>query len=112
MCCQSAGSARQNHDQGGPTTASVIVSDDRGGQAMARDDEPNEGGRQISAGVVGLALVAVLLAVFIFQNTVRVPVKLLLWEFEGQMWMVLLGTAVVSLVLVELASMLRRRRRR
>jgi uncharacterized integral membrane protein len=79
---------------------------------MAKDDEPNEGGRQISAGVVGLALVAVLLAVFIFQNTVRVPVKLLLWEFEGQMWMVLLGTAVVSLVLVEFASMLRRRRRR
>jgi uncharacterized integral membrane protein len=76
---------------------------------MARDD--GDGKRQVNAGIVGLAIVAVLLAIFIFQNTSRVTVELYFWEFTGQMWIVLLGTALVALVLAELATMLRRRRR-
>lgn len=76
---------------------------------MASDDSDSR--RQISAGFVILAIVAILLVVFILQNTQRVPVELFFWEFTGQMWVVLLGTAVVTLVLAEVASILRKRRR-
>jgi uncharacterized integral membrane protein len=76
---------------------------------MARDRD--EGGSQISAGLVGLAVVAVLLVVFIFQNTGEQTVKVLLWDFTGPMWVILLATALVALVLAELATFIRRRRR-
>lgn len=74
--------------------------------------DEGSGRTQISAGFVGIAVVAVLLIVFIFQNTQDETVTLLLWEFSAPMWLVLLGTAVVTLVLAEVATMLRRRRRR
>ncbi|MFP3907241.1 MAG: hypothetical protein ACLFRV_13910 [Acidimicrobiales bacterium] len=75
-------------------------------------DEENDGGLQISAGLVGLALVAVLLAVFIFQNTDDEPVNIYLWEVTAPMWLILLATALVTLVLTEVAGFIRRRRRR
>jgi uncharacterized integral membrane protein len=67
---------------------------------------------QISAGIIGMVVLAILLVIFIFQNTERVPVKLYFWEFNGQMWVVLLGTAVVTLVLAEIGTFVRKRRRR
>ena len=76
---------------------------------MARDRD--EGGPQISVGLVGLALVAVLLIVFIFQNTGELTVKVWFWDFTGPLWVILLATALVALVLAELATFLRRRRR-
>ncbi|MDZ7678594.1 MAG: hypothetical protein U5K29_08570 [Acidimicrobiales bacterium] len=75
-------------------------------------DEENDGGLQISAGLVGLTLVAVLLAVFIFQNTDDQPVSIYLWEVTAPMWLILLATALVTLVLTEVAGFIRRRRRR
>lgn len=66
---------------------------------------------QISAGFIGIAVIAVLLVVFIFQNTQDETVKLLLWEFTAPMWLVLAATALVTLVLAEIATFLRRRRR-
>jgi uncharacterized integral membrane protein len=75
-------------------------------------DEDNDGGLQISAGFVGLALVAVLLMLFIFQNTDDQPVKIYFWEVTAPMWLILLGTAMVTLVLTEVAGFIRRRRRR
>jgi uncharacterized integral membrane protein len=76
---------------------------------MARDG--GEGGRQISAGIVGLAVVAVLLAIFIFQNTGELTVKVYFWDFTSPLWVVLLATALVTLVLAELATLVRKRRR-
>ena len=74
-------------------------------------DEEKDG-IQISAGLVGLTLVAALLIIFIFQNTGDQPVKLYFWEVTAPMWLILLGTAVVTLVLTEVAGFIRRRRRR
>lgn len=77
---------------------------------MANEDSSSR--TQISAGFIGIAVVAVLLIIFIFQNTQEETVELLLWDVTAPMWLVLLGTAVVSLVLAEVATFLRRRRRR
>jgi uncharacterized integral membrane protein len=76
---------------------------------MAR--EGDEGGRQVNAGLVGAALVAVLLAIFIFQNTDEQNVKVYFWDFTGPLWVILLATALVTLVLAELVTLVRRRRR-
>ena len=76
---------------------------------MAR--EGGETGRQVSAGLVGLAVVAVLLAIFIFQNTGDLTVKVFFWDFTGPLWVILLATALVTLVLAELATFVRKRRR-
>lgn len=74
-------------------------------------DEEKDG-IQISAGLIGLTLVAALLIVFIFQNTENFMVKIYFWEVEAPMWLILLGTAVVTLILTEVAGFIRRRRRR
>lgn len=71
-----------------------------------------ESTRQVSAGLVGLGVLAVLLAVFIFQNTDDQTVKLYFWEVTAPMWIVLLVTALVALLLSELLTLVRRRRRR
>lgn len=76
---------------------------------MARDG--GEGGRQVNAGLVGAAIVAVLLAIFIFQNTGEVTVEVFFWDFTGPLWVILLATALVTLVLAELVTFVRRRRR-
>jgi len=78
---------------------------------MARGDANADGGRQISAGIVGLGIIAVLLVVFIVQNTDETPVTVLFWDVTAPLWMVLLGTAVVALVIAELAGIVRRRSR-
>lgn len=75
---------------------------------MANEDSERT---QVSAGFIALAVVAVLLVVFIFQNTQDETVTLYFWEFTAPMWLVLLATAVVTLVLAEIGTFLRRRRR-
>ncbi len=73
----------------------------------------NEGSsRQVSAGLIGLGVLAVLLAIFIFQNTDDQTVKLYFWDVTAPMWIVLLVTALVALVMSELFTLVRRRRRR
>ena len=79
---------------------------------MARNDSEVEGGRQINPGLIAAAVVGVLLAVFIFQNTDDQTVSIFFWEVTAPLWVVLLGTALVALVITELASTIRRRRRR
>lgn len=67
---------------------------------------------QISAGLIGLVVVAVLLLIFIFQNTQEATVEVFFWDVEAPMWVVLLGTAMVAIAIAELASFIRRHRRR
>jgi uncharacterized integral membrane protein len=76
---------------------------------MAR--EGGEGGLQINAGLVGGALLAVLLAIFIFQNTGEETVEVFFWDFTGPLWVILLATALVTLVLSGMFTLVRRRRR-
>jgi uncharacterized integral membrane protein len=68
--------------------------------------------RGVSPGVAIAAILAVLLLVFIFQNTDEVRVTAYFWDFTGPLWLVLLVTVAVGLVILELFNTLLRRRRR
>lgn len=74
-------------------------------------DEETKSGIHISAGLIGVVLVAALLVIFIFQNTQKETVELYFWEVTAQLWVVLLGTAGVTLLLAGVASFTRKRRR-
>lgn len=68
-------------------------------------------GRGVSPGLVVAVVLALLLAVFVFQNTDEVEVTAYFWEFSGPLWLVLLITIAVGLVILELFNALLRRRR-
>lgn len=68
--------------------------------------------RGLNPGVVVAGVLAVLLLVFIFQNTDEVRVTAYFWEFRGPLWLVLIVTVAVGLVILELFNALLRRRRR
>ncbi|QGG95877.1 lipopolysaccharide assembly protein LapA domain-containing protein [Actinomarinicola tropica] len=71
-----------------------------------------ERSRSVSPTVVIGAILAIALAVFVFQNSHEVPVEVFFWEFEGPLWLVLLVTILVALVMIELIGSLWRARRR
>lgn len=75
-------------------------------------DEVEQGGRNIRPTTVIGVVVAVLLGIFVFQNTHEVPVELFFWEFSGPLWLVLLVTIAVGLIVLELVSALWRARKR
>ena len=75
---------------------------------MADDGERRGPGISPSA-VVG-ALIAVLLAIFVFQNTHEVEVEVYLWDFSGPLWLVLLVSIAVGLIGLELIGTLWRAR--
>jgi uncharacterized integral membrane protein len=78
---------------------------------VARRDaiEPNQ--RRIPPSLVGAVVLAVVVLVFVLQNTHRVPVHFLWFEWNGQLWLMLLITSAVAIVAAELFSMYLRRRR-
>lgn len=60
-----------------------------------------------------LGVIAVLLLVFVFQNTAKVSFGFLFFDFTWPMWLMLLITLLIGFVVGFLTSaMLRRRRRR
>lgn len=71
-----------------------------------------ERSRSVSPTVVIGAILAILLAVFVFQNSHEVPVEVFFWDFSGPLWLVLLVTILVALVMLELVGTLWRARRR
>ncbi len=83
---------------------------------MARQDDDLEPtpapGRSVSAGMVLGAVLGAALVLFVVQNTRRITVEWLVFETRQPLWLVLLVTAAVSAVVVELVSGARRRRRR
>lgn len=63
-------------------------------------------------GVLFLALVlASLTAVFALQNTDSVTVRMLLWEYQTSLVLVILGSVGVGIVLTFLSSLVRRWKR-
>ena len=75
-------------------------------------DEVEQGGRSIRLTTILGVVVAVLLGIFVFQNTHEVPVELFFWDFSGPLWLVLLVTIAIGLIVLELVSALWRARRR
>jgi uncharacterized integral membrane protein len=75
-------------------------------------DEVESGRRGLNGGLIGAGVLAVLLVIFVFQNTDDVPVTFYFWTFTGPLWLVLLATIVVGLVALELATTVLRRRKK
>jgi len=80
----------------------------------AAPDRPDDdrAGITVSPRVVVGVVLAIALALLIFQNTRSTTVEWLVFETEQPLWVVLLGTALVALVVAELVGGARRRRRR
>lgn len=75
-------------------------------------DEVESGGRGVSAGLVGAGVLAVLLVIFVLQNTDEVGVEVFFWDVRGPLWLVLAASILVGLVALELATTVLRRNRR
>jgi uncharacterized integral membrane protein len=78
---------------------------------VARRDaiQPNQ--RRIPPALIGSVVLAVIVVVFVLQNTHRVPVHFLWFQWNGQLWLMLLITSAVAIVAAELFSLYLRRRR-
>lgn len=63
------------------------------------------------AGLVGLALLAVVVGVFIFQNTDSTNVNFLVFDWDAPLWIVLLITVAVGVLIGEVGPRLLRRAR-
>jgi len=68
--------------------------------------------RRISVGVIGPAVLAVALVVFIVQNTGSAEITWLVFEQEAPLWVVIVVAVVVGAVLTEVAGWFVRRRRK
>lgn len=78
---------------------------------MARGDDTTPEGGGINPRLIGAGILGALVAVVILQNTDSTDVTLFFWEVSAPLWLVLLGTAVVTLIAAELVGAVRRRRK-
>ena len=77
------------------------------------DDEIIEEARSGRSGLILSAIVAVVLVVFMVQNTAETEVTWLLFDASGPLWIVIIVAAVAGALLSEvLGWMVRRARRR
>ncbi len=83
---------------------------------MARHDDleekPEPAGLTLSPRLVVGAVLALALALFVGQNTRQTKVEWLMFETSQPLWLILLVTAAVTLVVVELIGGARRHRKR
>ena len=77
---------------------------------MSRDQEPSNAGLYVKLGIV--AVVAILLLLYIFQNVTRVPFNFLFWSFEWPLWLIILVSLVIGFLVGMLVNTLLVRRRR
>jgi uncharacterized integral membrane protein len=86
-------------------------------QPRARDDDPeiihDYSATGVTGVMIGLSVLAVLLIIFLAQNTDPVPIEFLVWDGEGPLFVIVL-VALVAAALTTLAvsGVWRRRRRR
>jgi uncharacterized integral membrane protein len=70
------------------------------------------GGSGLSWGVALFLIFALLIVVFVVQNTANVPVKFLSWEGSFPLPLLVVVTALLAIVADEIVGLIRRRRRR
>ena len=73
-------------------------------------DEVESDRRGLNGGLIVAAVLAVLLVVFVVQNTEDVAVTVFFWELTGPLWLVLVASIVVGLVALELGTTVLRHR--
>jgi len=81
-------------------------------KAEARKAAMKEAKSEISWGLGGFLLAALLLTVFVVQNTENIKVKFLWWDWTLPLAMIIFGVALFAIVFDELAGVFYRRRRR
>ncbi len=79
--------------------------------ANEHESDRNEDRGRVDGKLVVGGILAVALLVAIVQNTGDTPVKFLFWEVRAPLWIVLLVTAGVAILIWELISARRKRRR-
>jgi uncharacterized integral membrane protein len=57
---------------------------------------PERHGRQVSPKLIVTAVVAVLVLIFVFQNTEQAPIRFLVWDFDIAVWVALLITLLIG----------------
>jgi uncharacterized integral membrane protein len=77
---------------------------------VSRNRGPDNTGLYVKLGVAGV--LAILLLLYIFQNTVKVPFNFLFFDFVWPLWLIILVSLVIGLLIGMLASTLLARRRR
>lgn len=85
---------------------SETTSGDRGWR-----DLPQEG-RKVSPMLIGAIVIAIVLLVFIFQNTDDTEITWLFFDANTALWLVILVSAVAGYLIGQLVEMSIRRRRR
>jgi len=96
----------------------AIVNDTKRGSENADDShtgsgfQPLRSQRRIDFGVLGAIVGAVVLLIFILQNTREQEITWLFFDASAPLWVLILVTAVLSVALAQLVLMLMRRRRR
>lgn len=78
---------------------------------MSDEEISERRGSRISGGLVVAVVIAVVLVVFIFQNTDDAEVTWLVFDRKAPLWLVIVIAAVAGAVLSEVAGWVVRRRR-
>ena len=77
---------------------------------VSRDRGPDNTGLYVKVGVAAVLLILLLL--YVFQNTVKVPVNFLFFDFVWPLWLIILVSLVIGALIGMLVSTLLARRRR
>ena len=72
----------------------------------------NESRRELSAGAIATIVGVALLVIFMIQNTEQVAVKVLFWDLDWPVWLMVLGAALLGGLVAFGLGVLRRRRKR
>jgi uncharacterized integral membrane protein len=67
--------------------------------------------RRVPPALIGAVVFALVVLVFVLQNTHRVPIHFLWFEWDAQLWLMLLITCASAIAAAELFSVYLRRRR-
>jgi uncharacterized integral membrane protein len=77
---------------------------------VTRDQPPGNGGLYVKLGIA--AVLVILLLLYIFQNTVKVPFNFLFFDFVWPLWLIILVSLVIGFLVGMLVNTLLARRRR
>jgi uncharacterized integral membrane protein len=78
---------------------------------VAHRDAVEPHGRRLHPALIGAALFALVVVVFVLQNTHRVPIHFLWFEWDAQLWLMLLLTSASAIAAAELFTVYLRHRR-
>jgi uncharacterized integral membrane protein len=82
-----------------------------GGQSMVQQS-PGDGqvvdkqGFRLGGGAIASLVGLGLLVVFMIQNTQKVPIEFLFWDFYWPIWLIVLGSALIGAIVISIVSVI------